>query len=143
MRALLDVNVLVALLDTAHAHHRVATDWLAANLSQGWASSPLTQNGCLRVLSQPAYPSPLPLLQVVERLARATADASHVFWQDSVSLLDAGRVSWTQVLTGRQLTDAYLLALAVEQGGRFVTLDRGVAAAVVQGAKSSHLVTLG
>ena len=55
MRALLDVNVLVALLDRTHLHHRVATDWLAANVSRGWASCPLTQNGCVRILSLPSY----------------------------------------------------------------------------------------
>ena len=77
MRALLDVNVLVALLDAAHVHHRRAATWLGRNLGAGWASCPLTQNGCLRILSSPSYPSPLPLAQVVERLAAAAADDSH------------------------------------------------------------------
>ena len=142
MRALLDVNVLVALLDAAHVHHRVASDWLADHLGTGWASCPLTQNGCLRILSNRSYPSPLPLAAVAERLHTATADASHAFWPDSVSLLDAGRVGWRHLLTGRQLTDAYLLALAVERGGRFVTLDRGLAQAAVKGARAEQLVML-
>ena len=51
MRALLDVNVLIALLDAGHIHHRLATDWLVAHLDQGWASCPLTQNGCMRIFS--------------------------------------------------------------------------------------------
>ncbi len=142
MRALLDVNVLVALLDAAHVHHRIATGWLERNLRAGWASCPLTQNGCLRVLSNPSYPSPLPLPEVVDRLGRATADASHVFWADSLSLLDDGRIGWPHVLGGRQLTDAYLLALAVDQRGRFATFDRGVALQAVRGAEAAHLVTL-
>lgn len=50
MRALLDVNVLVALLDAAHVHHGAASSWLDRNLERGWASCPITQNGCLRVL---------------------------------------------------------------------------------------------
>ena len=143
MRALLDVNVLVALLDAAHVHHRGASAWLAAHVDEGWASCPLTQNGCLRILSNPAYPSPVPLLQVAERLRDATGNASHRFWPDSVSLLDKQRIGWRHVLTGRQLTDAYLLALAVAQGGRFVTFDRGVALAAVQGASAASLLTLG
>ena len=61
MRALLDVNVLIALFDAAHVHHRAASDWLGANIEQGWASCPLTQNGCLRILSQPRYPNAVPL----------------------------------------------------------------------------------
>jgi toxin-antitoxin system PIN domain toxin len=142
VRALLDVNVLIALLDSAHVHHRVATAWLGNNLDQGWASCPLTQNGCLRILSNPSYPSPLPLTEVVERLAQATADASHAFWADSVSLLDRERIGWPHVLTGRQLTDAYLLALALDRGGRFVTFDRGLALQAVRGAEVERLVTL-
>jgi uncharacterized protein len=140
---LLDVNVLVALLDAAHVHHRVATAWLLEHIDFGWASCPLTQNGCMRILSNPSYPSPLPMTQVAERLAQATTEASHAFWPDAVSLLDAGRIGWRHVLTGRQLTDAYLLALAVDQGGRFVTFDRGVALAAVRGARPAHLVKLG
>lgn len=45
MRALLDVNVLIALLDAGHVHHVAAGDWLATHIAQGWASCPLTQNG--------------------------------------------------------------------------------------------------
>ncbi len=50
MRALLDVNVLIALLDAGHVHHATASVWLYANVEKGWASCPLTQNGCLRIL---------------------------------------------------------------------------------------------
>lgn len=59
-RALLDVNVLIALLDGSHVYHRLATDWLAGHLDEGWASSPITQNGCIRILSQQAYPKAVP-----------------------------------------------------------------------------------
>ena len=67
MRALLDVNVLVALLDATHVHHRVASDWLARHLRSGWASCPMTQNGCLRILSLPSYPNSQPPAIVAER----------------------------------------------------------------------------
>ncbi len=142
MRALLDVNVLIALLDAAHVHHARATDWLATHLRHGWASSPLTQNGCIRILSQPGYPNPLPAAQVAERLAEATADASHEFWSDSISLLEPGRIRWADLLGHRQVTDAYLLALAVEHGGRFVSFDRRIRAGLVEGAREQHLVAL-
>jgi toxin-antitoxin system PIN domain toxin len=142
MRALLDVNVLIALLDAAHIHHREATRWLAANLASGWASTPITQNGCIRVMSQSAYRSPLPAAQVAQRLAAAAAQPPHAFWPDSVSLLEAGRVDWSRLLGHRQVTDAYLLALAVAQGGRFVTLDRRIDAAVVPGAEAERLVAI-
>jgi toxin-antitoxin system PIN domain toxin len=142
MRALLDVNVLIALLDAAHVHHGPATRWLAAHLDAGWASTPMTQNGCVRVMSQPGYPSPLPAAQVAERLAAAAADRHHRFWPDDVSLLDAGRIRWDRVLGHRQVTDAFLLALAVEHGGRLVTLDRRIDVAAVAAARPEHLVSM-
>ncbi len=143
MRALLDVNVLVALLDGAHLHHRTATGWLAANVKKGWASCPLTQNGCVRILSLPAYRNAQTPAAVADRLGRATADKSHAFWPDSVSVLDGGRLRWDHVLTSRQITDVYLLALAVENGGRLVTLDRGIAIGAVPGASGKNLVVIG
>ena len=143
MRALLDVNVLVTLLDGGHLHNRAATDWLASNVAAGWASCPLTQNGCLRILSLPAYPNAQPTAVVAERLSAAAADRSRAFWPDSLSLLDQGRLRWDRVLGSRQITDAYLLALAHCCGGRLVTFDRGISTDAVPGAQKRHLVTLG
>jgi toxin-antitoxin system PIN domain toxin len=142
LRSLLDVNVLVALLDASHVHHRAASDWLAAQVRFGWASCPLTQNGCLRILSLPAYPNPQPTAAVAQRLGQAVADASHAFWPDAFSLLDGGRIQWDRVLSSRHITDAYLLALAAANGGRLVTFDRGISVEAVRGATKRHLVTL-
>ena len=143
MRALLDVNVLVALLDGAHLHHRTSTEWLSANVKQGWASCPLTQNGCVRILSLPAYRNAQAPAAVADRLGQATENKSHTFWPDSVSVLEAGRLRWDHVLTSRQITDVYLLALAVAKGGRLVTLDQGIAIRAVPGATAKNLVMLG
>ena len=142
MRALLDVNVLIALLDASHLHHRAATAWLAAHADFGWASCPITQNGCLRILALPSYPNPQPTAHVAQRLGQAAVDASHEFWPDAFSLLDAGRLHWDRVLTSRQIIDTYLLALAVDHGGRLVTFDKGIALEAVPGAAKNNLVTL-
>jgi len=142
LRALLDVNVLVALLDSGHLHHRAAMDWLAAHARAGWASCPLTQNGCLRILSLPSYPNPQPPARVAERLSAATADRSHAFWPDSVSLLEPNRLRWDRVLSTRHITDVYLLALAVKQGGCLVSFDRSVAVDAVAGAHKRHFVAI-
>ena len=61
MRALPDVNVLIALLDSDHSLHSQATSWFDKQASHGWASCPITQNGCVRVMSNPAYPGALPV----------------------------------------------------------------------------------
>ncbi len=142
MRALLDVNVLIALLDAAHVHHRVARTWLEANIEAGWASCPLTQNGCIRIMSQPGYPGAQAPAAVAARLAEAAATQWHEFWPDDLNSLETGVLDWSQVLSSRQLTDAYLLALAVKHGGRLVTLDRAVPQAAVPGAADQHLKVL-
>lgn len=143
MRALLDVNVLIALLDSRHLHHHRATDWLAAHLRLGWASCPLTQNGCIRILSQPSYPNPTAVALVAMHLGDAVASTEHEFWPDDVSLVAQGILDWNRVLGTRQVTDAYLLALAVRHGGRLVTLDQGIPIAAVTGAKKTHLEVIG
>ncbi len=59
-----------------------------------------------------------------------------------MSLLDDDLFNWTHLLGPRQLTDAYLLALAVRNKGRFVTLDGRVPLAAVPGATAKHLVVI-
>ncbi|MBK9161542.1 MAG: PIN domain-containing protein [Nitrosomonadales bacterium] len=142
MRALLDVNVLIALLDAGHIHHELAMSWLESEIKHGWASCPITQNGCIRIMSQPNYPGSLPIGQVAERLAEASASADHVFWPADISLLGSGGVEWPRMLAHRQVTDAYLLALAIRHGGRFVTLDRRIGANAVRDARPDQLVVL-
>jgi hypothetical protein len=142
MRALHDMNVLSALLDAAHVGGLRGRACLESNIGQGWASCPLTQNGCIRILSQPAYPGSQQLFLIAARLAEAVGTPWHAFWPDDLSLLDPGCVDWRQVLGSRQLTDVYLLALAVRWGGRLVTFDRAVPLAAVENARKEHLETI-
>lgn len=142
MRALLDVNVLIALLDAGHVHHARANQWLVREIGHGWASCPLTQNGCLRIMAQSAYPQALPLAAVASRLAQALAHPAHAFVPDDYSLLDADRVHWQRLLGHRQITDGYLLGLAVRHGCRFVSFDARISPDTVPGARPEHCVTL-
>ena len=142
MRSLLDVNVLIALLDADHASHRAAMAWFAEHAGSGWASCPITENGCVRVMSHPSYPGGHSVAQVVDRLRTATSNNAHDFWPDDLSLLGDGIVDATRIHGPRQLTDAYLLALAVKHGARLVTFDGGIPTSAVVGAKPRHLLTL-
>lgn len=142
MRALLDVNVLIALLDSGHAQHRIALNWFVEHAESGWASCPLTQNGCLRILAQPRYPRPLPMRAVAERLGRFTDEAVHAFWPDGLSVLNPRHVNLERLHGPAQITDAYLLALAVEHEGRLVTFDDRIAIGTVPGATSDNLLRL-
>lgn len=142
MRALLDVNVLIALLDSAHVHHAEARSWLGQNIASGWASCPLTQNGCIRIMSQPGYPNARPPAEIAERLRLAVQTSAHEFWPDSESLLDAALFDWQHLFNPRQLTDAYLLALAAQRQGRFVTFDHAVPLQAVRTAAAAHLLLI-
>ena len=142
MRALLDVNVLIAMLDQAHPHHDTALSWLKANIRHGWASCPITQNGCVRIMSQASYPGARPVAQITERLRAALNHSSHKFWPDDISLADPDIVDDTRVHGARQITDTYLLALACKNSGRLVTFDSGIALSAVKRATARHLVGL-
>jgi toxin-antitoxin system PIN domain toxin len=142
MRALLDVNVLIALLDQDHAMHAAATHWFADHAEGGWASSPITQNGCVRVMSHPNYPSRLQVAAIIERLGEAVARPEHQFWPDDVSLLDARIADRSRIHGPRQVTDLYLLALAVRHGGCFVSFDAAIPRTAIRGADKKHLVAL-
>jgi toxin-antitoxin system PIN domain toxin len=142
MRALLDVKVLIALLDVDHVHHRRAQAWLGAAADHGWASCPITQNGCIRIMSQAAYPNPLPVRAVMDRLAAAARRPEHRFWPDDVTLL-AGSLRRTEhVLRARDVTDLYLVALAVKHRGRFATFDEGIPITEVRGASPDRLAVI-
>ena len=142
MRALLDVNVLIALLDQDHSLHSRAREWFRGQGRHGWASCPLTQNGCVRVMSHPSYPNPLPVASVMARLRDAVAHSRHEFWPDDISLLDERVADPTRIHGPRQITDLYLLALAVRHGGVFATFDTAMSPSAVKGASRQHLVTL-
>jgi len=142
MRALLDVNVLIALFDADHASHSQATRWLQESGKAGWASCPVTQNGFLRVMSQPSYPNHAPVSVLAARLRQATSHAMHEFWPDSLSLLDESVVDTRRIHGPRQLTDVYLLALARSHGGRLVTFDKAIPLDAVAQAQKKHLVVI-
>lgn len=142
MRALLDVNFLIALHDRSHVHHERASQWFAAHAKQGWASCPLTQNGCLRIMSQPAYPNAQPMAALLDMLRQSTSTSFHEFWSDDTSILDAKAFHHAHMHSHRQITDLYLLALAVKNRGRLISFDARIPLTAVRGATRSHLLTL-
>ena len=136
--ALLDVNVLIALLDRRHVHHEPAHAWFAAEQAKGWATCPLTQNAVLRIVGQPRYPnSPGPPAVVAPLVAELIRHPQHQFWPDSLSLLGQSGVDVSHLLEASQLTDTYLLALAVHRGGRLVSFDRRLSCEAVAGGRQA------
>jgi len=141
--ALLDVNVLVALFDPAHIHHEPAHDWFGRSRHQGWATCPLTENGLVRVISNAAYPGRRTTVSdALDRLRLFTGSGGNEFWEDSVSLRDPELIDPVHVAGARQLTDVYLLALAVSKRGRLASFDRRLNTSAVRGAGTRSLVRI-
>jgi hypothetical protein len=142
MRVLFDVNVLIAILDEQHIHHHAAHDWWAANRSAGWATCPLTENGAARIMSQAGYKDRITTTYAIALLAEQLREPDHAFWPDDISLSDYALFDPSSILGPNQITDVYLLALAVKNGGRLATLDRGVPLRAVRAAEPKHLVVI-
>ena len=125
---LLDLNLLIAMAWPSHIHHRQAHTWFAANASSGWATCPFTECGFVRLSCNPRVtPEAVPPQQAIALLKEIVNLPHHVFWPDAIPLISE-KIIPTDLLTGhRQITDAYLLGLAIFNKGRLATLDRGIA----------------
>ncbi len=142
MTFLLDVNVLIALIDPTHVGHDAAHRWFAATGAASWATCPMTENGVIRIVGHPKYPnsagSPAAVAPIVIRLC---ALPGHVFWQDDLSLMDTAIIDVARITTPAQVTDTYLLALAVAKRGRLATFDRRLSPnAVSRGKAALHII---
>jgi uncharacterized protein len=141
--ALLDVNVLVALFDPDHVHHELAHDWFADDGRAAWATCPMTENGFVRVLSNPSYGGSVTRVpDLVARLTRFCSSGGHVFWKEPLSLRDADAFDTSLAAGHRQLTDIYLLGLARSHGGRLATFDRSIPLRAVRGASPADLAVI-
>lgn len=142
-RVLLDVNILIALLDDAHVFSRRANEWLDA-APRRIATCPIVENGVIRIMSAPSYSAtyratPEQITQGLRSLAEAL---DHEFWPDDVSMLDETLVDFSRLHGHRQVTDAYLLALAVRRGGVIASFDTALPVTAVRGASRRHLLAV-
>lgn len=137
--ALLDVNVLVALAWPNHVHHAAAREWFNENHRNGWATTPVTESGFVRVSSNRAAIATAALPQVaLELLTTMTALSGHEFWPDDVALVTGGFGNPALIVSHRDVTDSHLLALAERHGGVLVTFDAGMTRLL--GARPAWLV---
>lgn len=135
---LLDVNVLIARADSAHPHHATAAKWMASDAAAGWATCPLVENGMLRIFGQASYPGgPGSPEAAMVSLRQILTIAGHRFIPDDISL-NSALPALTGVSSG-QLTDVYLLALAVKHGAKFLSLDRRIDPSFVPGGAAAYV----
>ena len=134
---LLDTNVLIALLWPSHARHNLAVKWFSRQRVQGWATCSLTEAGFVRIVSNPAFSrDAVTSREASGLLAANTAAKDHAFWSCDLSFADAIAFAGPRLVGHQQVTDAYLLGLAVHQGGLLATLDESIA--TLTGPKSAE-----
>lgn len=139
---LLSVDLVLALLDPAHALHETAHQWFGGDGCVAFATCPLIENSVIRMCSHPTYPnSPGTsniIAGVLDGLCRLPG---HRFWPDSISLRDPERFQIHRAMVWNQTSDIYLLGLAVTQGGKLATFDRRLDVdAVIGGADAIAVV---
>ena len=130
--------MLIALIDPAHVQHDNAHAWFAETGSKAWATCPITENGVLRIVGHPRYPSsPGTPAAVAEIMAGFLALPGHEFWPDAVSLLDGQCMDHARLLDSAQVMDAYLVALAVANDGKLATFDRQIVTDAVRDGRQA------
>jgi len=140
VRAQLDVNVWIALRDANHTFAERTNAWFARE-RPAFATCPIVENGVVSFIASPGYSTltQQPIAAVAAMLAAACAKNDHEFWPDDVSLREPSHIEVKRLHGPRQITDAYLLALAVAHGGCFVTFDSAVPLSAVPRAQKKHL----
>jgi hypothetical protein len=133
---LLDVNLLLALSDPMHIHHESAHRWFAEKGQQSWATSPITENGFIRIASHPSYPNrPGDVTAVLDIFRQLCEAPGHQFWPEDISILQI--LESDAIITHVQITDVYLLGLAVHKRGKLATLDQRIPVDAVRGGRKA------
>ncbi len=137
---LLDANLLIALTQAAHVHHGEAHGWFGAQPHRRWASCAITQLAFLRLTSNPKVTgcetTPAEALQA---LAAMVGNEAHEYWSEAPEPAGLATLQHPALVGHRQVTDAYLLGLAVERRQRLATLDRGLLSFATAAGHEAHV----
>jgi len=126
---LLDTNLLIALLWPAHERHDRAVKWFVHHRDKGWATCPITEAGFVRIVSNPAFSrDAVQPREAIQVLSANTVAKDHQFWPDESPLAETVVFAGVRLLGHQQVTDAYLLGLAIRRGGKLATLDQRIGA---------------
>lgn len=124
---LLDLNVLVALAEPGHGHYQKAQQWFNSGGKDNWGVCPLTEAGFVRLTTNPAFhPGPRTLGQAVAALQTIKEHPGYRYWEITESWVTLTAPFADRIFSHQQVTDAYLLGLAIKENGVLVTFDRGL-----------------
>jgi toxin-antitoxin system PIN domain toxin len=123
---LLDVNVLIALGDVDHRHHRTAVQWFRSSGSENWGVCPITDAGFVRITTHPSYPGTCTLVQATDLLAGFAAHPGYRYWPICDPWTELASPLLGRIFGHQQVTDASLLGLAIKNDGILVTFDKTI-----------------
>ena len=136
---LLDTNLLIALLWPSHERHDRALKWFARHRAKGWATCPLTEAGFVRIVSNPAFSrDAVQPREAAQVLSANTSAKDHEFWPDELPVIEAVAFAGVRLVGHQQITDAYLLGLAIRRSGMLATLDQGIGALTAAKSPERH-----
>jgi toxin-antitoxin system PIN domain toxin len=125
VRYLADVNVLIALLDEDHVRHATVASWFDGSAQDEFGVCAFTESGFLRVATNPKA-GMHSIDNAMDALASLNNHAGYRFWPILEGWVALVEPFLERVYGHQQITDAYLLGLAVKEGGVLVTLDKGI-----------------
>jgi toxin-antitoxin system PIN domain toxin len=124
---LLDLNVLIALAEPGHTHFQRAQEWFKSSGAKRWGVCPLTEAGFIRVTTNPVFnPGPRTMGQAIAVLEMLKANPRYWYWGIEDSWVDLAAPFAARISGHQQVTDAYLLGLAIKEDGVLVTFDRRI-----------------
>ena len=126
-RNLLDVNVLIALTSIEHPQYAAAQQWFDSLVNEDWGICPLTEAGYVRIVTNPAIG---PIMRTFAQAAAILADLAqrkgYRYWPITETWSSLTASFRDRIFGPQQVTDAYLLGLAIKHDGVLVTFDRGL-----------------
>lgn len=125
---LLDVNVLIALIDEDHDLHRVVRRWFDGKEPGTWSVSPFSEAGFVRIVTSPVYSNPFSMNEALEVLQAISDYRGYRFCPVTDSLATLVQPFVDRLFGHQQVTDSYLLGLAIQMDGVLVTGDKGIRA---------------
>ena len=146
---LLDANVLIALAWPAHQYHARVQEWFKARAQQGWATTAFTQAAFVRIVSQPAFSAgtgtqAIGPREAAELLTPSLAHRHHSFLAQDMQIAEVISYCTGGLIGHRQVTDAYLLALALKSKRKLVTFDSGLKELLATGREREvHIEVIG
>ncbi len=120
---LLDSNLLIAMCMPEHLHHDDSMRWLTSIGKSALALCAITEGALVR---QALRENPRAgINNAIAILNAVKAWPGCQFWRDSLSYTE---IDWRGVIGHKQVTDAYLVALAKSKNAQLASFDRGLAA---------------